>query len=264
MLNKEMENRCINLITIRCIGVVAGTVLMLSGSSALAQWKLDVAPEYYYWREDANGMKLLDESGFRYGLELSYKERQDEGWLSATRFKAYYGSVDYNGGTWGGTPIKATSVYYGGLGEFRYGYRWGLDENQYLDLMGGVGVEDWYRHLNGSGGYGENWTPIYLKAGFELCPEETGWIGTLGVKVPVYTIEMVDATPGLNAVTLHPGTRPSGYAEAGYQFTKNLSLVAYFDSYWFAASPPANAGPIDVYQPESLSYAVGVKLGWTF
>ena len=27
--------------------------------------KVDLSPEYFYWREDYNGSKLLDESGFR-------------------------------------------------------------------------------------------------------------------------------------------------------------------------------------------------------
>lgn len=248
---------------ISCFGTLAA--LILSGSSVLAQWKLEFAPEYYYWQENANGMKLFDESGPRYGLELSYKNPQDEGWLWAGRFKFYYGSLDYNGQTMGGTPISTTSDYYGGLAELRLGYRWSWTENQYVDLMGGAGVEDWERSLNGQGGYDENWLPLYLKAGLELSPETTGWIATLGVKVPVYTVETVDMSRiGGGTVTLYPGIEPSLYAEAGYQFTKHLSAVAFFDSYWFAKSSPETSGGVQFYQPESKSYQVGVKVGWTF
>jgi hypothetical protein len=241
------------------------TALLFCGSSAFGQLTLAFAPEYYYWQENANGAKLLDESGIRYGLELSYKQEQDEGWIWAGRFKVYYGSLDYNGQTFGGTSLKTTSEYYGGLAELRTGYRWDLNDDEYLDLMGGLGLEDWLRSLNGTGGYDENWLPIYAKAGFELCPEnESGWLGTLGVKVPIYTWQMVDLSRvGGGSFTLHPGSRPSAYAEAGYQY-KRLSLVAYFDSYWFAQSPVVEYQGIYVYQPESLSFEAGLKVGWTF
>ncbi len=233
--------------------------------SALTPWKLEVAPEYFYWQEDYNGVKLLDESGLRYVLGLSYKEPKDEGWLSAFRTEVYYGSVDYNGQTQDGTPVKTTTDYYGGLLEGRYGYRWGLSEQQYIDLMGGIGFEGWLRSLQGEGGYNEYWYPIYLKAGVEISPEETGWIGTLGVKLPVYTTQIVDfGRVGGPNVTLHPGVMPSGYAEAGYKFTKNLSAVVFFDSYWFSQSPTVQTAGIEVFQPESKSYQVGVALGWSF
>jgi len=248
------------------IGALIGITLVLAANSALAQLKLEFAPEYYYWQENANGMKLFDESGPRYGLDLSYKQQiPDEGWLWAAQFKFYYGHLDYDGQTQGGTPIKTTSDYYGGFGELRFGYRWNWTEDQYVDLMGGAGVEDWERSLNGQGGYDENWLPLYLKAGLELSPETTGWIATLGVKVPVYTVETVDMSRiGGGTVTLYPGIEPSLYAEAGYQFTKRLSAAAFFDSYWFAKSSPESSGGVQFYQPESKSFQVGVKVGWTF
>jgi hypothetical protein len=173
--------------------------------------------------------------------------------------------VNYDGQTQGGTPVKTTTDYFGVLGEFRYGYRWSLNERQSLDLMGGLGMENWARHLNGSGGYTENWFPIYLKAGLEISPHETGWLGTLGVKMPVYTEQTVDLTSfGIGNVTLHPAPRPSGYAEAGYKFTPRMSITAYFDSYWFGQSPTVNADGFQFFQPESFTYQVGLKFGWAF
>lgn len=261
---KQQPNVRTRISAIRWSSTAASVAFMLMGNSALAQLNLSFAPEYYHWRENANGV-TVNESGPRYGLELSYKQSQDEGWLWAARIKFYCGKVDYDGQTFGGTPVSSTTDYYGGLGEVRYGYRWILNDAENLDLMGGAGAEDWERSINGSGGYDENWLPIYLKVGLELCPVEVGWIGTLGVKVPVYTDETVDAGRlGGGTVTLHPGTEPSLYAEAGYQFTQHLSAVAFFDSYWFAQSSPEPAGGILIYQPESKSYEVGVKLGWTF
>jgi hypothetical protein len=165
--------------------MLTGTALILSANSVLAQWKwnLGFAPEYFYWQENDGGAKLLDESGLRYGLDLSGKQIQIESWLWAADFKIYYGSVDYNGQTMGGTPLKSTTGYIGGSGEMRFGYRWSLARHQRVELMGGFGFEDWTRSLNGPGGYTENWLPIYFKAGLELTPDPTGWIGTVGVNL---------------------------------------------------------------------------------
>jgi hypothetical protein len=290
---------------INCLSIMAGMAFILSSRSASAQtqsdattnapnlwqpgvgtnarvqlqpedkadpwnlWTLGFAPEYYYWQENANGAKLLDESGIRYALTLSYKIAPVEGWLWAAQFKVYYGSVNYDGQTQGGTPLKTTTVYYGGLGKIQSGYRWNIDEHYNLDVVGGFGFEDWLRSLNGPGGYNENWRPISFSADVELIPKANGMIATLGVKVPFYTTQVVElGRVGGGDVTLHPGTLPSPYAEAGYQFNKHLSLVAYFDSYLFAKSPTETTiiggSYYEVYQPQSETYQVGAKLGWTF
>ena len=250
------------------VGLLTGTALILSANSVLAQWQwnLGFAPEYYYWQENENGTKLLDESGPRYGLDLSGKQIQTESWLWAAELKIYYGRVDYNGQTWGGTPVKTTTDYLGGFGEMRFGYRWYWTKHQHAELMGGFGLEDWERSLNGSGGYDENWMPIYFKAGLELTPDPKGWMGTLGVKVPFYTDQTVDMSRvGGPKFNLYPGVEPSVYAELGYQFSKHLFAEAFFDSYWFAQSPTRDIGGVlEAYQPESKSYRAGVKVGWTF
>jgi len=128
-------------------------------------------------------------------------------------------------------------------------------------VLGRLTLDFWLRRLGSQYGYDEYWFPISVKAGVDLSPRETGWIGALGLKVPVYTYQTGDfGRLGGGTVTLHPGTMVSGYAEAGYKFTRNLSFSAFFDSYWFKQSP-VNEGFL---QPESKSYEVGAKLGWNF
>ncbi len=233
----------------------------LTGVHSSAQLRLELAPEYFYWQEDVNGSKLLDESGARIGLELSYKPLRETGWLWAGRAKAYYGSVDYSGylelANGEIEPLKSTTEYYGGLLEGRYGYRWALGQEHFLDLMAGPGVELWLRRLGGPGGYDELWLPLYLKAGADLSPRERGWIASLGLKLPFYTTQWVYITP---SPTLHPQPMVSGYAEAGYRFGPHFSLTAFFDSYWFNKSPVQSG----YYQPESKTFQAGAKIGWTF
>ena len=254
---------------------------LLGSHCANAQLKLEFAPEYFYWEEIRDGVKWVEESGFRWGLELSYKQPVERGWVWAGRTKVYYGSVEYDGGIQDLTgtviaPLKSRTEYYGGLVEGRFGYRWDLGPSQFLDAMGGPGFEGWLRRLREDSGYDEYWFPIYLKLGVEIAPsKETGWIGALGLKLPVYTSEVVDqGRLGFPNVTLHPEIKISGYAEAGYKFTRNFSAVVYADSYWFAESRFEQAGTVQddsgqifqrfVRQPESKTYQIGLKIGWTF
>jgi hypothetical protein len=243
------------------LGPLVAALAAVLVPTASAQLKLEAAPEYFYWQEELDGGKLLDESGFRFGFELSYKPPRDTGWLWAVRGKLYLGSVDYNGALQLADdetiPLKSTTDYYGGLLEGRYGYRFPIGQTQFLDLMAGIGADLWLRRLGGPGGYDEFWAPIYLKAGLDLASRETGWLGAVGLKLPVYTTEVSNVS---GTVTLHPGPMVSGYAEAGYQFTRNFSATAFFDSYWFTESSVQSGW----FQPESKSYQVGAKLGWTF
>ena len=231
----------------------------------LKEIKLDLAPEYFYWREDYTGSRLLDESGFRIGLEALYNPPERKGWIWASRIKLYYGAVDYNGGVQLASgqisPLKSTTDYYGVLGEGGYGYRYALGQDYFVDVLGRLSLDFWLRHLGSRFGYNEYWFPISVKAGVELSPKDVGWLAALGLKVPVYTYQTVDfGRLGGGTVTLHPGTMVSPYAEAGYKFTTHFSATAFFDSYWFKQSPVHQG----FLQPESKSYEIGAKLGWTF
>lgn len=256
------------------MGLVMGIFCMIACDKALAQLKIEIAPEYFYWHEKdpQTGRKFLDESGFRTGLEFSYMPAKEMGWLWAGRAKLYYGSVDYNGTvqgfSGGNVPVKATTHYRGALMEGRYGYRSHLGQDYLLDIMGGAGIDYWFRDLPSSSdpsilSYDEYFLPIYLKAGLDVRPKgETGWVAGLGLKAPVYTKQWIKSD--LGSVTLNPEMRLSGYAEAGYQFTKHMSAIVFIDSYWFGKSDPVDAGFTSVQQPESYTYSIGLKLGWTF
>jgi hypothetical protein len=132
--------------------------------------------------------------------------------------------------------------------------------------MGGATLDFWDRHLNG-GGHGEDeyWFPITLKGGVDLTPRMLGWVGSAGLKVPVFTYEKSHAERyGEGTVSLYPQAMVSAYGELGYQFTRHFSARAFFDSYWFRQSPTVQQGPFLITQPESQTYEVGAKLDWTF
>jgi hypothetical protein len=68
---KENENTRPRIRASFCFSALTGMAFLLSGSSAFGQLTLAFAPEYYYWQENANGMKLDDESGVRYWFAKS-------------------------------------------------------------------------------------------------------------------------------------------------------------------------------------------------
>jgi len=222
-------------------------------------WTITFAPAYFYWHE-SDGGTIIDESGAQFGLQAAYRDPVERGWLMTGRAKAYYAAADYTAP--GG--VSTTSHYMGGLGEFGGGYRWETGSGRHVDLIGDLGIEDWERTFVGFNNHGENWLPIYLKGGIESSPKDNGWIGAVGLKLPVYTIEQVDFSfVGFGTVTLHPATRPSGYAEGGYRFNRHLSVAAFFDSYWFGQDTTTKGGGGFV-QPSVFTFQAGLNVGWTF
>jgi hypothetical protein len=226
-----------------------------------------LAPEYFYWREEVGGQKFVEEKGYRTGLEFSYKEPVDGGWLWASRAKIYGGAVEYDGGlqdpvTGTITPLKSTTDYIGVLAEARFGYRYDLGGWYYLDVMGGMTFDFWDRHLTGPGAYDEYWFPFSAKAGVDLTPSETGWVGGIDAKVPFYTYQDVEL-PG-DSFSLNPQPMITGDAQLGYQFTRHFSMIAFFESYWFRQSPTIQHGLFLINQPDSKTFEAGLKVNWTF
>jgi hypothetical protein len=127
--------------------------------------------------------------------------------------------------------------------------------------MGAIGADIWNRSLGGGGGNDELWTVGYVRGGYEVAPRAcNGWQGDLGIKMPFYVANRTDV-PGFGDVTIRPKPRPSGYAEAGYNFGNGLAVTGFFDSYWFGQSDVVSPG---VLQPESTQFQIGLRLKWTF
>jgi len=238
-------------------------ILAACGVNLSAQTSLELVPEYFVWREYVDGEQVLEETGGRIGVEFAGKSNPERGGVVAFRTKLYYGQVDYDGQLQDGTSYQTETVYAGWLLEGGGGCRIPLNEHQALDLMGRLGMELWLRRLDpdGSAGYDEYWLPFYLKVGAEVAAiADKGWMAGLGLKVPLYTAETVDLDrQGGGTITLNPKPRLSPYFEGGYKY-KAFSVLGYFDSYWFNESDPDGG----IYQPESLSLQVGVRLAWNF
>lgn len=229
---------------------------------------LDLSPEYYIWEEKAPG-GTVRLTGPRIQLGLTYREPKDHGWLGGALFRGYYGNVQYNGfnqvpqgdGSIVLVPTTARVEYIGGLAEGQVLYRMSLTKCYSGSWFGAIGADIWNRSIGGAGGYSELWKVFYARAGYEIAPKTgSGFVGNLGVKMPMYVANTADF-PGFGHVTTEPKPRPSGYAEAGYQFNDLFAVTAFFDSYWFGQSDVVSPG---LLQPESKQYEIGLRLKWSF
>jgi len=244
---------------------VFGVLLVTSFlNSASAQFSVDFAPEYYVWQEYMNGSKALEETGARYALSAQYVQPRDQGFLFGVMGKVYAGSVDYENFT---APITGSVDYYGGIVEGQLLYRWSLGERYQGDLGLRLGADLWIRDLGSISavGFEEDWLVSYSKLGYQVSPKDTGWIGALGIKLPIYTLERAKLSQiGMSDVDIEPGRMVSPYAEVGYKFTRSFSAIAFMDSYWFSESPHVSNTYGIFWQPESIMFSAGLKVRWTF
>ncbi|HUI08583.1 MAG TPA: hypothetical protein VL486_16405 [Verrucomicrobiae bacterium] len=241
------------LVVVLCAGLSVAT-------SVWAQSGPYVAPEYFHWRESYRNIDVT-ETGWR--VVLGYRERgqrERSGIVFPGDFRVYGGTADYDGflqTSHGLIPHKTQTDYAGLAAEVGVGYQWRLGTDYTLTPYGSVIGDFWWRGLQGQGGYDELWWTVPLRVGLELgAPGNHGWLAGVSLKAPVYTQVSSDDIPGIGSSTSHPKTKLSGDAELGYRLNKRLSLLGFFESYWFGRSSVNSSG---VFQPESKMYTAGLK-----
>ncbi|MEJ2554619.1 MAG: hypothetical protein P8079_11770, partial [Gammaproteobacteria bacterium] len=113
-----------------------GLLLLLGAQAALARdysGGFLVGTQAFAWREyDGGGNRLLKENGSRFTLGGFYGNltAAPRGWIYRADGDIYFGSVDYDGQTQSGLPVK-TDVYYSGVRvQGIGGYRFGIGGTQ--------------------------------------------------------------------------------------------------------------------------------------
>lgn len=279
----------------RILAAVAGGVLLVIGADDVcaqgdaeskAKPRMDVGIERFAWEEFApTGDRLLKEDGVRFtiGLKADTFDRGSGGPLYSLLGRAYFGEVGYDGQTqdpvpgspYDGLPLQADTVYIGALGEGLVGQRFG--NGQGVDLLAGVGVNNWVRHIQTSqttlgntvvrtDDAVEQYFIFYAKFGVGFYRRGHNRYGyfQVGAKYPFYTYEYVDDVD----LSLAPGQEWSGYAEFRVSGAARFDVTLYYDSFRFSRSPakPAyyNGLPVLVSQPESRMDVIGLSVGAFF
>jgi hypothetical protein len=245
--------------------------------------KLSIGIERFVWEEFIGGQRLLEEDGPRFavGLRTDTFNRPSPGPMYALEGRFYFGEVDYDGQTqsaisaFDGLPLQADTLYVGALGEALFGQRFG--GRQAIDLLAGVGVNNWVREIQASqtmsgntvvvtGDAVEQYFILYTKLGVGFYRRGPGGYGHLqvGAKYPFYTYEYVDDID----ITLEPGKEWSAYAQLRIASDARFDVTVYYDSFRFSQSPAErftrNGVAYIGFQPESHMDVAGLTVGFYF
>ncbi len=249
------------------IGVLA--LALLAPMPARAEgFEAYVRVERFLWDEFAEGARLLEEDGLRLGGGFLGVLEDFDHWGLALRIEGAAGQVDYDGQTFGGDPVTATTDY--------VGFRMDLDgligprPDGAFAVRGiaGIGSRYWIRRLAEGraeeGGYDEFWWTVYGRLGFLMeWKPRPGLVVFLraAARPPIHNrlglnIDLVDS----GEFTLEPGGEWTTDAEAGIR-AGEWTFSVFYETLSFAESPIRVFPPIEVFQPRSEGEIAGVQAG---
>jgi len=221
-------------------------------------------PFYYKWKE-SGGVK---EGGWVHAAKIgaSYDYCNI---TTKVDFSIFGGEVDYDGATWGGTPVDTNTNYNGWKLEGKVGYDL-VYGNTIITPYIGIGYEYWKRDIEGkpgsTTGYGEQWKYGTFKAG--VSPEyvlgKYKFYGDFSIHYPWKVENKVDAFN----VELEPDKKLGYGIEIGMgkdNFIKNgwkgtFGAFYIYDSFGESSSEYSNIAGGDVYQPDSTRRLIGLKV----
>lgn len=269
------------------IGLGLSALLLSPIASAKGQLSLGIGVQGHLWEEYISGTnnKLLDESGARYTMNLSYDtyNSREDGLVYGLDMLGFIGELDYDGNLIdGATAANSSTIYLGSDIRITLGNRSISSTSRWsFDWLGGLGYSAWGRKIddgrdiNGNpfSGYTENYSVFYGHLGAGLFRQGEKWDQYLqfGFKHPIDITEQVEEPFD---VELEPGADTAFYFNWNfYRKDKNgmrdYAVTLYIDSFRFSSSSAVptnfdvngNTLPDDlVYQPESDYNTFGIRL----
>ena len=233
--------------------------------------KLTAIAEYFRWSEyDDEGYLLLEETGMMSGVELDYRYSRNLKYWLEIRGQIFGGTLDYDGQTQAGDPLKDETGYHGYEANIHHDvFVLGEASDQArIALYLGLGYREWLRELRD---YDEDWQMAYgiIGARGDINSKSgRNWFGQLEFRggqnrETIGLPEVWGGTP----VEVEPGKGYHVYMCAGT--TKNLtSAQIYIQAMEFSKSDvafaPSPSGTVGIYQPESIAAMIGVQFGFAF
>jgi hypothetical protein len=223
--------------------------------------------ENFTWKEfDDSGTQLLEESGPIFGLGFSVKSDYTTSALFVKgKGEIFGGSVDYDGQTQAGSPVKTDTDYIGFKGEGDLGLKYVVAEKSSLEPFVGLGFRWWLRDIKSTStviGYEETWRSFYARLGVRgnmVFSDKMEAFAEGGLKLPIYTENEID----FFNVTLEPGNEASAFAEIGLKWTK-FKASLFYEGMRFSKSDLVVSGAFIYWQPESKADIYGLSVGWVF
>jgi len=238
---------------------------------------------YHNYQEDLPSPYKSDEEGFLPGINLAYNYRgkREVPLFGRLLFEFKMGETDYDGTTWGGTPIKdkTDNTFYGG--EANIGFTVYPDKGQLpvtTTFYTGFGYRYWKRELGGPSPYSEEYSWKYFPIGLIVSyPITERWSGEVEIAAwiiydPEVKANLSEANSSLSSPKLDLGSRV-GWKIAlpfNYRFSQRWSLNIFpsYEYYSFGGSdtvivsngPP----PISAAEPESKTHVFSLNVGVRF
>ena len=243
---------------------------IISASAIAAEYDVYGKIESFTWKEYSDSdSQLLKESGPIYGLGGSAKSNITESLTLKFKGELFLGSIDYDGQTQAGTPVKTDTDYFGFKIEGDTGWKFMVAEKSSLEPFAGLGYRWWLRDIQSTGnaiGYEETWWSFYARLGIHgdhTFSDQLKAFAEAGVKLPIHTENEIDLSViGLSTITVEPGNKASVFAEIGLKWTV-LKASVFYEGMRFSKS-----GLDDVYdafrQPESKADIFGVNVGVSY
>ena len=227
--------------------------------------------ENFTWKEfDDSGSQLLEESGPIYGIGFSASSEYANSLTAIFKVELFNGSIDYDGQTQAGTPVKTDTDYQGFKLEGDIGNKFIKAEKSSLEAFAGLGYRWWLRDIKSTSdaiGYEEEWWSIYARLGIRgehIFSDQLKAFFETGAKLPMKTENEADlAVFGLGKVTLEPENEPSAFAEIGLKWNR-LKTSVFYEGMRFSKSEQVIVRPYAIHQPESQADILGINVGMTF
>jgi hypothetical protein len=247
---------------------LAAAALAAWAAAADAGWSASLDVEHFRWEEATS--PTVTETGPRVGFSLEYEQLRPAGWQFAYRGQFRNGTVDYTGSfLFTGGAATARTEYTGLVNEAQGIYRFA---GRPFELVAGLGWDYWERNILPD--QKEHYSILFLRLGANVDTRNAqGWFAGGGLKLPFYVYEdaHLDELGFSHNPSLEPKGEPSLYAQAGYRFSRQWSLIGYYDSYRFGESNGVAATRADtpgttfvVFQPASSVDTLGLRLRYTF
>jgi hypothetical protein len=229
----------------------------------------------YEWSEfDDNNFKLVEETGYLYGLTCDVDSRRETlGWRGG--ISLFGGEVDYDGVTWSLAPVETDVVYLGTQLYADMVPNLRLDSGLWLNTFFGIGFKGWFRDLDDTqtregtfvSGAEEWWGSVYGRAGVGASYPVSNTIeifSEAGSKIPIYSVNHANLfVPGSPSVDLKPEMRFSPFADLGVRCNQLVAKISY-DTLRFGKSDSVSAsGDYVLHQPESESDVISLGIAWT-
>ena len=190
------------------------------------------------------------------------------------------GELDYDGSTWGGTPVSANTEDY--ILEFRSLIGGNIHKGRSkITPFIGFGVRYWNDTIKGSGGYEREilyyYSPIGVKT---VSPLSDSWFWSLNAEYDLFWKGQVkshlsDADPGFNDPEVNQSFGDGFGIRFSLQFKNKISekfswYIEPFFRYWDVGESDTailalNGVPIGlVYEPDNNTTSYGLYIGFKF